>query len=353
MRRLPSLHPGLPAEGDHKKPEADKPELTGFGPPAEFSERISFFMKTSFFSEVSTKSRTYQTISVEGREIIGEGANGIIYRLDRENVVKVYKNEDAIPEIHHELEAAKLALILGIPTAISYDIVRVGDRYGAVFELLDAQSFAKILAEEPERMDWCVREYVGLLKTIHGTAVPEGRLPSMRKTALEWIARMKADLPCDGGKKLENLVRAVPEQNSMVHGDYHTKNIVLAGGEVLLIDMDMLSVGHPVFELAQMYNAYIGFAEYDPDIVKKFQGFDAGTAAEFWRRSLKAYLGTADEEKFKKTEEKVRCVAYTRLIDWGNRHMDPGSREAQEAHDLWVKELSELLERVDTIMFEP
>ena len=73
-----------------------------------------------------------------------------------------------------------LALILGIPTAISYDVVKVGDSYGSVFELLNARSFSKILATEPDKMDWCVKEYTEMLKKIHGTVVPKGKLPDMR-----------------------------------------------------------------------------------------------------------------------------------------------------------------------------
>ena len=62
------------------------------------------------------------------------------------------------------------------------------------------------------------------------------------------------------------LTEAIPEDDHMLHGDYHTKNIVLSGGEVLVIDMDTLSVGHPIFDLVQMYNAYIGYSEKDPDV---------------------------------------------------------------------------------------
>ena len=129
------------------------------------------------FTEMMTVEKAYRVVSVEGCEEIGRGANGTIYRIDQDNVVKVYNNADALDDIQHEREVAKLALILGIPTAISYDVVRVGDSYGSVFELLNARSFSKILAQEPEKMDWCVQEYVAMLKKIHSTVVPSG-IPS-------------------------------------------------------------------------------------------------------------------------------------------------------------------------------
>ena len=124
------------------------------------------------FTEMMTIEKAYRVVSVEGCEVIGEGANGKVYRIDGDNVVKTYKNADALGDIQHEREVARLALVLGVPTAISYDVVKVGDSYGSVFELLNSKSFAKILAKEPERFDWCVSEYVGMLKKIHGIEVP-------------------------------------------------------------------------------------------------------------------------------------------------------------------------------------
>ena len=100
--------------------------------------------------------------------------------IDRDNVVKTYKNADALSEIQHEREVARLALILGVPTAISYDVVRVGNSYGSVFELLNAKSFSKLLANEPDQYEFCVREYVKMLKKIHAIEVPEGKLPAAK-----------------------------------------------------------------------------------------------------------------------------------------------------------------------------
>ena len=105
------------------------------------------------FTEMMTIEKAYRKVSVEGCEEIGRGANGTIYRIDKDNVVKVHKNPDALEEIQHEREVARLALILGIPTAISYDVVKVGDSYGSVYELLNAKSFSNILANEPDKLD--------------------------------------------------------------------------------------------------------------------------------------------------------------------------------------------------------
>ena len=307
--------------------------------------------ETTGFTEMMTVEKAYQEISVEGCEVIGEGANGKVYRIDADTVVKTYKNADALAEIQHEREVARLALILGVPTAISYDVVRVGDSYGSVFELLNASSFAKILAAEPEKLDWCVQEYTNLLRGIHGIHVPAGKLPSIKEFALGAVRRMLHALPDAYAEKLERLVEAVPEQDTMIHGDFHTKNIVLVGDEVLLIDMDTLAVGHPIFELMQIYNSFVGFGEYDPAVISRFQGFPAETAREFWGRALRAYLCGADEAGVREVEDKVRCVAYALLIDWGLRHLGQDTESGRETLALWTRELLALLDRLDTLRF--
>ena len=299
------------------------------------------------FTEMMTIEKAYRIVSVEGCEVIGEGANGKVYRIDGDNVVKTYKNADALGDIQHEREVARLALVLGVPTAISYDVVKVGDSYGSVFELLNSKSFAKILAKEPERFDWCVSEYVGMLKKIHGIEVPAGKLPEIKTKIYGAVCRTKDMLPADLGEKLVKLVGDIPESNHMIHGDYHTKNIVLAGDEVLVIDMDTLSVGHPIFDFMRMYNAYVGYSENDPEVILKFQGYDQATAHKFWHDSLAAYLGTKDEGKITEVNNKVRVLSYGYLIDWGTRH---GSDAA--LIELWKSRLIELLPSVDTLDFE-
>ncbi len=316
------------------------------------SPEVYEILETTGFTEMMTVEKAYKVISVEGCEVIGEGFNGKVYRVDKDNVVKVYKNADALADIQHEREVARLALILGVPTAISYDVVKVGDSYGSVFELLNARSFAKILADEPERMDWCVSEYINLLKKVHGITVPEGKLPSSKEKIVKWENEIRADLPEAESRKLEQLIAGLPDSDHMIHGDYHTKNIVLAGDEVLLIDMDTLCAGYPIYELAQMYNSYIGFSEYNPEIVRDFQGFSPETARTFWHKCLQAYFETEDEEKLKKLEDKIRCVSYTRLISWKYRHPSNNSEEDKVTAELWKSHLSELLERVDSLSFE-
>ena len=229
--------------------------------------------------------------------------------------------------------------------------MRVGGSYGSVFELLNARSFSKILATEPENMDWCVKEYVELLKKIHGTLVPAGKLPDMKQTALSWADFMRDYLPEEAGRKLLSMVQAVPHDDHMIHGDYHTKNVMLQNDEVLLIDMDTLAVGHPIFELASMFNSFVGYSELDHEIIKKFQGFDYETGSAFWHKALAAYLGTNCETKIREVEDKARIIGYTRMIRRSIRRRGLETEAGRTEIAFWKERLLALLEKTDSLSF--
>ncbi len=317
----------------------------------DVSPEIYEIFEMTGFTEMMKVEKAYRVVSIDGCEVIGRGANGTIYRIDQDNVVKAYNNADALEDIQHEREVAKLALILGIPTAISYDVVRVGDSYGSVFELLNARSFSQILADEPERIEWCADEYVALLKKIHGTVVPEGKLPDMKEEVLSWVDVLENHIPSDALEKLRGMVKAVPKDDHMIHGDYHPKNVELQNDEVLLIDMDTLAVGHPIFELASMFNAFVGFSELDHEVVKQFQGYDFDTSSRFWNMVLERYLGTKCATKIREVEDKARILGYTRLMRRAIRRGALDTEDGKKEFEYRREKLLELLNRTDSLIF--
>lgn len=301
------------------------------------------------FTEMLTVEKAYRRMSVEGCEVIGEGANGKVYRIDPDTIVKVYLNPDSLPDIHRERELARKAFVLGIPTAISYDVVKVGEGYGSVFELLSARSIGKRLIAAPEKWEEYTVIMVDLLKKIHSTVVKRGDMPDMKEVALGWANFMRDYLPAAEGEKLVALVNAVPQDDHMMHGDYHIKNVMLQGDEALLIDMDTLCVGHPVFELASVYNAYLGFGETDHSRTKDFLGIDYEIAGKIWNKTLELYLDTTDPARLAEVADKARIVGYTRLI---RRSIRRGGLETdKETLDYYTEQLIGLLQKTDTLVF--
>ena len=301
------------------------------------------------FTDMVTVEKAYQRMSVEGCEFVAKGANGAVYRYDDETILKTYFAKDALPEIKQERENARKAFVLGINTAIPYGIVRVGDGYGTVTELLNAVSVTKLIRNNPDDMSEAAKYYIDMLKSIHAIKVEDGEVPDMKETALAWADFVAPHLPEEKGKKLRDLIEAVPKQNTLMHGDYHTNNIMVQNGDPLLIDMDTLCMGHPVFELGSMFNAFIGYSELDHQVTMNFFGYTHETAEKFWDMSLKMYLGTNDEEVCRSVAEKAMIVGYTRMLRRAIRRPEEADSPAKIAR---CKEmLAMLLDKVNTLTF--
>ncbi len=314
------------------------------------SEVYEIFDMTGF-TEMMDIAKAYRRVSVEGCEVIGEGANGKVYRIDPDTIVKVYKNHDALEEIHNERELARKAFVMGVPTAIPYDVVQVGDLYGSVFELLNAKSFAKLLIADPSQADALAKDSVEILKTMHGTVLKPGELPDKKAEALVWAEFCRDHLPAEVGDKLVRLISEIPDTNNMLHGDYHIKNIMRQNGENLLIDMDTLSMGHPVFEFAAIYLAYVGFSCIDHNNVKEFLGISYETANAFWKATVRYYFDTSDEAFLRQIENKAAIIGFARVLRRTMRKAKESEAYKARLIEYCKKTLCELVPATDSLVW--
>ena len=314
------------------------------------SEVYEIFEMTGF-SEMIPIEKAFKKMSVDGCEIIGQGAKGIVYRYNDDTIIKVYKNPDSLPDIKNERELARRAFVLGIPTAISYDIVKVGNSYGSVFELLNAKSYSKLIANDTENRDKYINEYALLLKKIHSTQVKETDMPNIKPWMINYIDASEPYLKKEDAEKIRKLITDVPDRLNMLHCDYHTNNVMSQNGETLLIDMDTLSHGHPIFELANIYVTYVGFGMADPKIVETFVKMPYETAVYIWKKFLPTYLGTDDESIIKAVENKAKLISDIRAIRHHIRYYGADSEEAKKAIPIYKADIEAILPTISTLEF--
>ena len=326
----------------------EKPELKIINAGAEVFE---IFDMTGF-TEMIPVEKAFRKFSVDGCSILGKGAKGTVYRYNGDTIIKVYNDRNSLPAIRRERELARKAFVLGIPTSISYDVVKVGDKFGSVFEMLDANSYSQMIAAEPENVEKYANGFADLLRQIHETPVKAEDMPPIREdTADRWVKTCEPYLSAEDNAKLQKMLASVPERLFMTHGDYHTNNVMYLPTETMLIDMDTLSHGHPIFELANVFCAYIGFQMISKENVEKFMGFSAEMATKVWELFLKRYFEEKDEAFVKAAEDKIALLGYTRVLHYTLRHVDGDDVKKRVAEEASAK-ISELLKKVDTLEFE-
>ena len=97
------------------------------------SNDIYPILEVTGFTEIVKVKRQLREISVEGCDLLGKGGSGSVYRLNHDTIIKVYNSSKDYASIDLERTYARTAFVAGVPTAIAFDIVKVGGTLGAVF----------------------------------------------------------------------------------------------------------------------------------------------------------------------------------------------------------------------------
>ena len=299
---------------------------------------------TGFVSMLNTE-RKLRNISLEGAQLIGEGFYSNVYRLDRETIVKVFIKDTSIEDIRRELNLAKQAFILGVPTAISYDVVTVEGKYGTVYEMLSEGSLRDAIVAHPDKWDELLDKYAELVNIINSTDAGQLQIPSAKETYLSKLEAIKGLLSDQEYSRVKELLTNVPDSHTFVHCDCHMKNIMMSDGELMLIDMDTLSYGNRLFELSNMYSTYYLFGKINPEQNTGFFGVTEGIAEKMYDDLMCRLYSDRTPEIRQENQEKIALAAYVHMA-WFYTVVVADNKRAQ---DMMLGFLKDQIGRVDDL----
>ena len=203
------------------------------------------------FSEIMDISRAVRQLSVEGCDRIGAGACGEVFRLDDETIIKLYYPRVKKEEIEQEKALAKKAFVMGVPTAISYDIVEADGRTGVVYELIKSKTIGELIRGDEGHLEEYVDMYAAVCRQIHGIEAEPGQLPSFKDINRSDIADVTG-ITEEERAYLHRFLDLTPDRMNCLHGDLNINNIMVQNGECCLIDMGEFSTGTPMFDLSRI-----------------------------------------------------------------------------------------------------
>ncbi|MCR4839422.1 MAG: phosphotransferase [Eubacterium sp.] len=253
-------------------------------------------------------------LSIEGLEKISAGQNGDVYRLNDEQILKVYNPWSiSIEKIRREKESAKRAFVRGIPTAISFDIVTVGDRYGLVYEMINAKTMGENVKACPGRLEEYAVRMGRLLKKLHSMKFEGGEMQDARLSLHRWadIVELSGYYPIETIDGMRLVIDSIPPRDTFIHGDYHPGNIMLVDDEIMLIGMGDSAVGHPVIDLLATYQIMMIVSD-QPEGAEKNIGITGGQAKRMWDFFIREYAGTADPNVIGEIEEALHFYVLLR-----------------------------------------
>ena len=275
------------------------------------------------FSEMLVVEKALKEMNIDNGKIIGSGAHGTVYQVAADTIVKVYAENTSIEDIRKEISLARWSFVRGIPTAIPYDVVKVNDKYGAVFELLNAISTADYINESEDNLNDFVLKSYNLMKQIHSIEDKDNELIDMKEKTIKQANGLQDLLDKDRWNKLLRIVNEVNDCNTLLHGDFHLKNILICDKELMLIDMDTLCKGDPIFELATIFNSYYEFPSIDEQAAL-FLGINKETAFKIYEKTSALFL---KDEKRENAETLAKILGCVRILDYIKRHTEKQIQE--------------------------
>ena len=275
------------------------------------SQEIYNIMEVTGFTELFDVKKKMREISVDGCEVIGSGGYGTVYRLDPETIVKIYRPEISLEFVENERNISQKAFLMGVPTAISYDVVKCGNSYGVVYEMLNAQTTAQIISKDPGKIPEISGKSAELLKTLHKIEPgSDSGLPDRKQEVSKLFDACAKFLSESEFEKVKAFINSIPDRKTFIHGDYNSKNIMLKDGEFQLIDIGSAAVGHPVFDIAGLMLSYIMLpnargGRYTEEECRALLGFDFKYAPQVWEVMCGTYFGLSSKKEIEAMTKKL------------------------------------------------
>lgn len=305
----------------------------------------------SGFTEMMKIKRALRTLSIEGKELIGEGANGRVYRFDIDTIVKVYKDWSNMSYIENEIAMAKKAFLLGIPTAIPFDIVKIKEGgFGTVYEMLKSAVLSSLIKKYPEKTGDFTKLFADALSKFLHTETDDEALPKKIEYPTEWVNFLEEEklLSPEVILKVRKLLKTVENGRTLIHGDFHLKNVMVQNDEPIIIDMDTLGVGHPIFEITYTLYSMVEFDKVKPEKTINFFGLDYNTVSKIYFDTFDLIFKDKTKEEKEDIQNKARFLANLRIAYRANHHLplDPEKGEAA------IKYVNENIDKLETLDFE-
>ena len=287
------------------------------------SDEVYNIFDVTGFTELFSVIKKPREMSTADLEMIGEGAVSTVFRINADTIIKVYnKRPTTLLGVERERFASREAFIHGIPTAIPFEIVKYGEHYGLIYEMINADTMSRTLRNHPERLEEISTKAGRLLKKLHTTEFEPGTFPDARDSQHSRVQQafdMKL-ISAEDKAIADGIIDRIPYRNTFIHSDFHMRNVMVSGGDLVLIDIGDARLGDPINDLLVMY---VYFAERispafpEPAIVlyEQNSGLDRQTIGGMWKIIMREYFGTSDKDTLQHYSDIMRVYASFMMLE--------------------------------------
>jgi tRNA A-37 threonylcarbamoyl transferase component Bud32 len=180
--------------------------------------------------------------------LIGKGTTSEVYEWGSDSVLKLFIKKYSYDSVKHEADIGYRIHQEDMPAPAVYDIIKVNNRSGIIFERIFGESVLEHVKLEPWNINYYSQQMAGLHFKIHQHSLQT--LPSQKKILASAI-KLSSDELGDKVKRILAYLESLPEGGSVCHGDLHFSNIIVSDNGLVAIDWMNAYKGNPLGDVAR------------------------------------------------------------------------------------------------------
>ena len=245
----------------------------------------------------------------------GDGFTALTYFTpDHDEMVKIYHDFVPLESVQKEKRMAAAVLKLGLPTPLSGNLIKVGNKNGIIFErVMDKISYARAISMNPNKIEELAKDFASMALKLHSTKCDTTVFPDVKEGYYNSLNRAKG-IDEKGRNIAKEFIDNVPNVITCVHGDFHMGNVIKTNkGEKLFIDLSDFSYGHPYFDIGTLY-----FTCHckDEKLTERLYHCSNQQLLDFWKYFVKYYFKVEQKENIDKIEQTIKPYAALKIIDF-------------------------------------
>ena len=258
----------------------------------------------------------FAEISIDESTLIGGGRNGKVYKINEDQICKVFLGDEKLKDVLKEKRKSKMAFQLGLPTALSFQVVKVKGSYGLIYEMIDATTISEIIKKDSKNLDKIINDYVNFLLEINKTDAPS--FPDKKADySNNILKRLAGKIEKTYFDRLSQIVNHIPDNKGFVHGDLHFANLFSTQGELFMIDLDDAGCGDGIWDIVALQSTLVYFRMLDNEDILHIG--DISYYKNYCDKILEQWASLRSESK-ENIADITSAISLGRVLDYSIRH---------------------------------
>lgn len=180
--------------------------------------------------------------------LLAEGRTAEIYAWGTDQVLKLYREGWSPRSAQYEYRQALASQQTGYRVPKVGELLEVDGRHGITYQRIEGRTMLEEAFKKPWKMRYFGRQQALLHAEMH-TLSASGLIPVTERLAQK----------IQGANHLNQTVKSeiltqlavLPQEDKLLHGDFHPDNIMLTADGPVIIDWIDAALGHPLADLAR------------------------------------------------------------------------------------------------------